>query len=280
MIIYKYQGAGNDFLVVDGRIPGFSIDTDRIIRLCDRRYGIGADGFMVLRSPDEAHRETVDFAMDFYNSDGSSGMMCGNGGRCIVAFAYRCGFRSFRFLAPDGMHLGEVLETDGNTATVRLQMIDVNRIERLEEGSYFLNTGTVHYVAFRDDVQAVDVYHEGRTIRQDPRFAPVGTNVNFIERSAEGIRIRTFEKGVEDETYACGTGIVASSLASYTEFLRTQSHQEAFTVNADRIHYRIQALRDRLEVDFRPQTLADGKTVFKDIYLTGPATFVFSTEIL
>ena len=286
MQIYKYQGAGNDFLVVDGRSEGFSIDESQIIALCDRRYGIGADGFMVLRRPDASmsNADPVDFAMDFYNSDGSSGMMCGNGGRCIVAFAHRCGYRSFRFMAPDGLHQGEVLEAEGHTLKVRLQMIDVDKVERLEEGAYFLNTGTVHYVTFRDNVQNVDVFQEGRTIRHDTRFAPVGTNVNFIERSQEGIRIRTFEKGVEDETFACGTGIVASSLASYSDFLLTGAHPEAFSVQNDpsdgkRIHYRIQALRDRLEVDFTPHTEKSGKTVFRNIFLTGPATFVFSTEI-
>lgn len=242
MTFYKYHGAGNDFLIADGRRHAPELDAARITALCDRHTGVGADGVMVLENDPER-----DFRMRYYNSDGSGGMMCGNGGRCIVAFAADLGFRHFSFNAPDGPHYADLVGCAAREAfspvprVVRLKMRDVEgAVPYLSESrssgnvcasgscpcespvcDWFLDTGTRHLVRFVDDVAAYDVTGVGRQLRHDPRFAPVGVNVNFVQVNASAsdsgmsISVRTFEKGVEDETLACGTGIVASSLATW-----------------------------------------------------------------
>ena len=265
--LYKYSGAGNDFVVLDGRTEDVSDfrTPARIAALCDRARGfaaadgrIGADGLMVLTDggPD------YDFRMEFYNPDGSGGMMCGNGGRCIVAFADALGLvpadgRAFRFAAADGAHTGEILARDGAARTVRLRMIDVRTFHPALDG-WFVDTGTRHFVRFVPDVEAVDVETEGRRVRWDPAFAPVGANANFVSVDPDGtLRVRTFEKGVEGETLACGTGITASAIATYLS---------APPSAADSVRYDIQARIARLSVEFRP-----GTDCFTDVYLTGPA---------
>ena len=242
MTFYKYHGAGNDFLIADGRKHAPELDAARITALCDRHTGVGADGVMVLENDPE-----LDFRMRYYNSDGSGGMMCGNGGRCIVAFAADLGFGHFLFNASDGPHSAELVgcaEREAFSAVprvVRLKMRDVaGAVPYLSESrssgnvcasescpcegpvcDWFLDTGTRHLVRFVDDVEGYDVTGVGRKLRHDPRFAPVGVNVNFVQVNAsasdggKSISVRTFEKGVEDETLACGTGIVASSLATW-----------------------------------------------------------------
>ena len=269
--IYHFSGAGNDFVVIDGREGDVSAfrEVPRIEALC-KDYK--TDGLMILGSGDAE----VDFTMEFYNPDGSGGMMCGNGGRCIVAFADYLGIRPaedersaegvtaapgvFLFRAPDGLHTGEILERPSEGLwTVRIKMIDVQGITPML-GGYFLNTGTRHFVKFVDDVEQVDVDAEGKALRWDSAFSPIGTNVNFVHVAPDGLHVRTFEKGVEGETLACGTGLTACALVAHYAGVPTA------TPGA----YRLRARQDWLSVSFTP--CPDEK--FTDVYLTGPARLV------
>ena len=284
MKLYKYQGAGNDFLIADNRDgairekdgvlyaqrPDGSLWQRSIAELCDRRYGVGADGLMLLEASQE-----YDFRMVYFNSDGSGGMMCGNGGRCIVAFAADCGLEHFDFDAADGFHTAEILAVEDGVKVVRLKMKDVSEYKhyaalegvQAESEGYFLDTGTRHYVRFVNGLHTYDIIEEGRDIRWNAvQLQPVGVNVNFVEASGNKVNVRTYEKGVEDETYACGTGIVASCVASY------MAGVEPAHVGADgRVTYYVHALRDDLSVDFM-----SGKEgmVAQDVWLTGPAAKV------
>ena len=267
MDLYKYQGAGNDFLIADNRDGAIALTAQQVAKLCDRRYGIGADGLMLLESS-----EDYDFRMVYYNSDGSGGMMCGNGGRCIVAFAADRGLKHFDFDAADGFHTAQILEDRSGVKIVRLKMKDVHGYEQYESltgvnvqsGGYFLDTGTRHYVRFVSGLEEYDVVAEGRDIRYNAEeLQPVGANVNFVEPYDGGVKVRTYEKGVEDETFACGTGIVASCLASYVHGLKPTARCQD-----GRVRYDVRAKRDGLSVDFIPDQLA------KDVWLTGPATYV------
>ena len=288
MKFYKYQGAGNDFLIADNRdaaitekdgvlysFEGGSEWSMSIADLCDRRYGIGADGLMLLESG-----EGYDFRMTYFNSDGSGGMMCGNGGRCIVAFAADLGITHFDFFAADGFHSAEILSSEGKSKVVRLKMKDVSGIDRYEtlsglqipsRGS-FLDTGTRHYVRFVDALDEYDIVSEGRDIRYNaPELQPIGANVNFVQPVSGILKVRTYEKGVEDETYACGTGIVASCIAAYCEGVApTYIYKEC-----GRVKYDVQAKRDRLSVDYIPT----GSDNFSDVWLTGPATYVAEINV-
>jgi diaminopimelate epimerase len=299
MKFYKYQGAGNDFLIADNR-DGHIIEKEGVLTavledgtvwsraiadLCDRRYGIGADGLMLLSpgTPQSDCMPATDFQMVYFNSDGSGGMMCGNGGRCIVAFAYDCGVsgvsdekgaRKYVFTAADGLHEAYVLDETPAEKTIRLKMKDVDSYESYDhlEGvqvpsdGFFLDTGTRHYVRFVDNLEEYDVFSEGREIRyKATELQPVGANVNFVEPCDGLLKIRTYEKGVEDETYACGTGIVASTLASYVKGVKPHSLD-----HEGRAYYDVKAKKDRLAVDFLPSDSAFAK----DVFLTGPAVFV------
>ena len=277
--LYKFSGAGNDFVVIDGREGDVSSfrEVARIEALCKE---FKTDGFMILGDGDAE----VDFTMEFYNPDGSGGMMCGNGGRCIVAFADYLGIRPasgdvFLFRAPDGLHTGEILERpEDGLWEVRIKMIDVHGITPML-GGLFLNTGTRHFVKFVDDVEKVDIDTEGKALRWDPAFAPVGTNVNFVHVAPDGLHVRTFEKGVEGETLACGTGLTASAIAAY-QISRLRPAGSARNDKTDVIStkaegrveksYRLRARQDWLSVNFTPG--ADEK--FTDVYLTGPARLV------
>lgn len=266
---YKYQGAGNDFVILDNREGLINLTTEQVRWLCDRRFGIGADGLMTLGKSDK-----YDFTMKYYNADGLEGTMCGNGGRCLVAFAAHRSIKKFEFTAIDGYHRAEMLDYGEHRCIVRLKMRDLplmsdgrKPVDVQPEG-YFLDTGSDHFVIFVDDVMNYDVDGEGKKWRWAERF-PKGANINFVEATPEGIKVRTYERGVEAETWACGTGVTASSIASYIHGIKS------FTQEGERIRFAIQALGDRLAVDFLPA--ADG--TFSDIHLTGPATFVFETEI-
>lgn len=259
MKFYKYQGAGNDFLIADNRNGSISLNSKNIQELCDRRYGIGADGLMLLECADG-----YDFKMVYYNSDGSGGMMCGNGGRCIVAFADRCGMPVEHFIAADGPHEAYVLSRNGNTLEIKLKMKDVDKVVAYPQAGIeglFLDTGTRHLVCPVCNIDSFNVEGEGRRRRWLDEFAPIGTNVNFIERKGDTLHVRTYEKGVEAETYACGTGITASAIAEW--------HMKHHTAAETPVETKIKALRDNLSVEFTPTT--DGA---RDIWLTGPATFV------
>jgi diaminopimelate epimerase len=278
---YKYQGAGNDFLIADNRDGLISenngvlvcrdfqgnIAEIKISDICDRRYGIGADGLMLLESSDE-----YDFHMEYFNSDGSGGMMCGNGGRCMVAFAADMGIKHFDFDAADGFHTAQIMHDGGNSKVIRLQMKNVSEVasyDRLasldivSEG-WFLDTGTRHYVRFVDSLDSYDIVSEGRTIRYAEELGPIGANVNFVEPYDGGIKVRTYEKGVEDETFACGTGIVASAIASYVKGVIPSAVQ-----SDGRVRYDVKAKRDFLSVDFVPQDT--DALLFSEVWLTGPA---------
>jgi len=211
MEFVKYSGAGNTFLILDVRGKSFDISSDFIKDNCSK-YGV--DGMMLLDNC-----PGYDFRMEFFNPDGSGGMMCGNGGRCIVAFAKQLGIidKQARFLAPDGEHTAQVIsakkiESQYELLTVRLKMVEPSQITEYPDG-FFINTGTRHFVVFSQDVEDIDIETQGKKIRWAQEFAPQGTNVNFVQiLQDESIKVRTFEKGVEGETLACGTGITASAL--------------------------------------------------------------------
>lgn len=253
---YKYQGAGNDFILLDNRDQSYSNLTQNQIKfLCDRHFGIGADGLMLLNASTTHH-----FEMKYYNSDGNESTMCGNGGRCITAFAKRLKLVEDKahFLAIDGQHEAFIKE-DGQ---VRLHMKDVNSLA-VHETYMQLNTGSPHYVHFTEDVADVDMKKEGSLIRYSPLFKDDGINVNFVEPlGTNSIFVRTYERGVEDETLACGTGVTASALCLIKD--QVGKHRIA-----------IKTLGGHLQVEC---TNADGQH-FNEIWLTGKAEFVFEGEI-
>lgn len=289
MKFYKYQGAGNDFLIADNRdghlfekegilyseLPDGTMWSRPVAELCDRRYGVGSDGLMLLESADES-----DFRMVYFNSDGSGGMMCGNGGRCIVAFADDMGVKpsgndEYVFEAADGLHTGRVMDRAGRLKVVRLKMKDVSEAVEYDSLSgvecassgWFLDTGTRHFVRNVENIDSYDVVSEGRQIRYEgEELKPIGANVNFIESEGRVLRVRTYEKGVENETFACGTGIVASALAAHLSGIPASSTDD------DSLIYDIKAVRDDLQVKFKP--VMDGVLVASDVYLTGPAAYV------
>ncbi len=258
MPFFKYQGAGNDFVIVDQRNQPW-IDPDNqslVARLCDRRFGVGGDGLMLL-----VDHPGYDFEMIYFNADGHPGSMCGNGGRCIVAFAKKMGLFSeeTHFLAVDGPHRARMPRPEW----VELHMTDVTAVETAPD-FYYLDTGSPHYVEFVPALGQVDVVPRGRAIRYNDRFREVGTNVNFVERRADGLYIATYERGVEDETLACGTGVTAAALVSSLESAADETDLEipVFARGGD------------LSVRFR----REGQR-FTNIWLCGPATFVFSGQI-
>ena len=272
----KYHGAGNDFLIADNRDGSLALTVGQVRHLCDRHTGFGADGLMLLEECPEK-----DFRMVFYNPDGSSGMMCGNGGRCIVAFAADLGVISpgdrVLFSASDGDHSAEISPADeGGSRTVRLKMKDVSGIESFpDEHSWFLDTGTRHLVKFVSGLKDYPVLAVGPVLRHDPRFAPVGTNVNFVEpetvQDGTVLHIRTFEKGVEYETLACGTGIVASAMAAWNDGLPPVSRE------GDSVRYLLKAAIADLGVDFIPEC-SNGVFGASEVWLTGPAQFIGFVE--
>ena len=254
---YKYQGAGNDFILVDNRQNAVNHhDPTLIARLCDRRFGIGGDGMMFLQD-----KQRYDFEMVYYNADGQPSSMCGNGGRCIVAFAKYLGVidNETDFLAVDGPHHAKISESGD---WVSLQMIDVNEITKDGE-AYVLNTGSPHYIKLVNDLKAKDVYHDGYAIRNNDTYKANGINVNFVEPVNGGYFVRTFERGVEDETYACGTGVTAVALAM------AKHNNETGNLNTP-----IKVLGGNLNIRFE----SDGNH-FSHIFLEGPAVQVFSGEM-
>jgi len=265
--VYKYQGAGNDFVIVDNRRGQADFLTPRLInRLCDRRFGVGSDGLMTL-----CHSDVADFEMHYYNADGPEGTMCGNGGRCLVAFAALMGIQRFEFEACDGHHRAELLEFTPERCTVRLKMIDVDQVQKMPDG-WLLETGSTHFIQWVKDLKDFDVATEGKRLRWDKRFEK-GANVNFVEPEKDGLFVRTYERGVEAETWACGTGSTASAIASWLNGVPGCTVTEEN--GQKRVRYAIRTLGGRLAVDFL--ALADGSC--RDVYLTGPAAKVFETDI-
>jgi len=254
---FKYQGAGNDFILIDNRTNIVNHHNPALISaLCDRRFGIGGDGMMFLQNS-----EGYDFEMVYYNADGQPSSMCGNGGRCIVAFAKFLGiiYMETNFLAVDGPHYAKI-SAEGDW--VSLQMTDVKEIIR-DEDAYVLNTGSPHYVKLVEGLKDKNVYQDGHAIRNNDTYKAKGINVNFVEPAGDGYFVRTFERGVEDETYACGTGVTAVALAMAKHKLQ-----------AGHIVTPIKVLGGDLNIRFD----YDGEK-FTDIFLEGPAVKVFEGAI-
>ncbi|MEE4114783.1 MAG: diaminopimelate epimerase [Marinilabiliaceae bacterium] len=250
----KYQGAGNDFIVIDNRKSMVRANNhDLFAGLCNRRFGIGADGLILI-----ADHPELDFEMLYYNSDGKPGTMCGNGGRCAFAFCLKNGIAGdkSRFKAIDGVHR-VCLNNDG---TISLEMSDVKAPE-IVGGNHFLDTGSPHYIIAVPDVDSVNVGERGRNIRKSAQFSPGGTNVNFVEFRDNGIKIRTYERGVEAETLACGTGITAAAISS--RWGKAEGRQSVD----------VEARGGKLNVQFSLDTMAA-----RSVVLTGPAKFVYKGE--
>jgi diaminopimelate epimerase len=254
---YKYHGAGNDFILIDNRDNHFVVDNEKIAALCNRRLGIGGDGLILLHA---SANPSVDFDMQYFNADGFEGSMCGNGGRCIVALAQKLGIinNNTVFSGTDGLHKAAIIASDRHHAEICLQMKDVEDIRCFEDG-YFLDTGSPHFVKFTENVHAIDVKAEGENIRRDVRFEH-GTNVNFVQTENHFIYVRTFERGVEDETLSCGTGVTASALA----------WAKAFAVSSP---VAVKSRGGTFTVSFRREN-----HVFTDIWLQGETCFVFKGE--
>lgn len=249
---YKYEGTGNDFIMIDNRSDFFpKNNTNLIAKLCNRHFGIGADGVILLENDLES-----DFKMVYFNADGSE-TMCGNGGRCAVAFAKRLNIINLKtnFIAFDGLHYAEI-END----MVSLKMIDVKDI-RIQDNAVFAYTGTQHHVEMVGNLDKYPVFENGKKIRES--YSEPGSNVNFVEQLNEStFRVRTYEKGVENETLACGTGVTAVAIAMH-KTNKTKSNL---------VHLPVEG--GKLEVSFK-----EVNGIYKDVFLKGPATFVFDGSI-
>jgi diaminopimelate epimerase len=248
----KYQGTGNDFVVLDNRSGIYkSLNQDNIAFLCHRRFGIGADGLMMLQ-----HKEGYDFEMKYFNADGAEGSMCGNGGRCIVQYAKDLKLIQDKtyFIASDGPHSAVI----NDSGIIELQMKDVDGIEKRESGS-ILDTGSPHYIQAVTNLADWDVEAEGKAIRYNDEFRAKGINVNFIEPFHDGIKIRTYERGVEAETLSCGTGATAAALSVASDTTLPQTIQ-------------VQTMGGLLQIKF----VKKGGALFSNIWLCGPAKHVFN----
>lgn len=253
---YKYQGTGNDFVMIDNRSEFFpKTDVKLIKHLCDRRFGIGGDGLILLENDSE-----TDFKMVYYNSDGNQSSMCGNGGRCLVAFAKQLGVivNNATFIAIDGLHHASISD-DG---LVALQMIDVDTI-KVTSDYVFMNTGSPHHVAIVDDLKNYNIKEEGAKIRYGILYGTEGSNVNFVNQISDNIfALRTYERGVEDETLSCGTGATAVAIAM----------NKLGKTNSNVIQLEVQG--GKLEVSFNEK-----EDKFTNVFLKGPAQFVFKGMI-
>lgn len=256
---FKYQGTGNDFVILDNRQNEYSqLTTAQVNFLCNRHFGIGADGLMLFNLHNEA-----DFEMIYFNADGKPGSMCGNGARCMVKFAAHLGIdrEEYRFLAADGEHEAK-LDAKG---IVSLKMKNIDGLHKLH-GDYLLDTGSPHFIRFTAGLKELDVFSKGREIRYSKEFQEKGVNVNFVERLTEPdqIYVRTYERGVENETMSCGTGVTAAALVCF--------HNES---GFNDVEVKTQGGTLHVEFDRTP----DGK--FENIWLCGPAEKVFegTTEL-
>jgi diaminopimelate epimerase len=258
LTFYKYEGTGNDFIIIDNRKFIFDIRNKKLIaHLCHRRFGIGADGLMLFQN-----KKGYDFEMLYFNADGNESSLCGNGSRCIVAFAKQTGAlknNKVKFLASDGEHEAKIRKNK-----ICLRMNDVKNIEVYPD-YYYLNTGSPHYVKFVNRLNNIDVVKEGRAIRYSKKFRKNGVNVNFVQKKGDKIFVRTYERGVEDETLSCGTGATASALvASLLNISTTENYCKILTLGGELLVRFCRKTNDR----------------FTDIWLEGPATFVYKGEII
>ncbi len=254
----KYQGTGNDFILIDQRTNKYlaKTDTSLIKKFCDRKFGIGADGLILLEN-----KEGFDFEMIYFNADGNESSMCGNGGRCIVAFANKVGIKKkmYHFLAIDGAH--DAIYTQ---KSVSIKMADVKSIE-VGTDYFLLNTGSPHYVIFNEDNSDLNIVTAGQEIRYSNRFKLEGVNVNFVElKSKNEIEVATYERGVEDETLSCGTGVTAAAICYNLLKKNTANKVDIITKGGN------------LKVQFNKID----NNHFDDIWLIGPATFVFDGKYI
>lgn len=253
---YKYQGTGNDFVMIDNRKETFpKNDTKLIEKLCDRHFGIGADGLILLEND-----HSTDFRMVYYNSDGNQSSMCGNGGRCLVAFAKKMHVikNSCTFIATDGLHHATIDQNE----IVSLQMIDVNEV-KIATDYVFLNTGSPHHVQLVEDLENYNIKERGAAIRYGELYGKTGSNVNFVKQIDDNtFSIRTYERGVEDETLSCGTGATAVAIAM----------NATGKTNSTSIHLNVEG--GKLEVSFNKKN-----NKFTNVFLKGSAKFVFEGEI-
>lgn len=258
---YKFDGAGNDFVLLDARQTDIQLSIDQIVHICHRRFGVGADGLMTLGLGTEGY----DFRMLYYNSDGRPADMCGNGGRCIAMFAHLLGLgrmvegkTHLKFIASDGPHEAVVLEWDEHLqkGVIALSMRDVpaGEVADVLDGR-LLNTGVPHYVQQVEDLDHFDVVNEGRRLRHHPAMGPEGANVNFVEPQPDGsLKVRTYERGVEDETWACGTGVTACAIVTGCSSIQARGG-----------HFQV--------------TCQTTEKTFSQITLTGPVSLNFEGEL-
>lgn len=252
---YKYHGTGNDFIIINNLPNKIVLNEEKIQLLCDRRFGIGADGLILLEQ-----KKGVDFYMNYFNSDGKQGSMCGNGGRATVQFVHD--FieikNEYLFLAPDGQHIAKVNESEN---LIHLQMKNIHQITPYEN-DFIINAGSPHYLKFVKNLITFDVHENGKKIRNLPAFKKEGINVNFIEEIDNYLYVSTFERGVENETLSCGTGVTASAIL-YKKNVLGKNHVLIKTKGGD------------LQVAFTNM----GNNVFEDIWLIGNACYVFKGNI-
>lgn len=253
---FKYEGAGNDFIMLDNRENPIVLTKQQIMAICDRHFGVGGDGIMLIESQKES-----DFYMRYYNSDGSEAEMCGNGGRCITLFAHHLGIGEMtkNFKAKDGFHSATIIEATSTTGEVAINLIDIDKITDLGNNKFMLNSGVPHYVEFTDSVEAIDLNSASRSIRHKKN-----TNVNFAHYNGDNtVNVRTYERGVEGETLACGTGATATAIA-----LHHSKYTNATTVT-------VKTLGGDLKISFDYNN-----NKYSNIVLTGAARMVFKGEIL
>ncbi len=269
LIFHKYHGSGNDFIIIDNRKSQFNPAPGNrqalIAAMCMRHTGIGADGLMLL----EDHPES-DFSMRYFNADGNEGSMCGNGSRCIAAFAFHQGIfkgNEVIFTAYDGQHRAEIKEQQQYAFRVKVGLNDTRRATPLASSMYFVDTGSPHLVIFTRNIRKKNVFAEGREIRYSNSWSEKGVNVNFAELDTNGrLQVRTYERGVENETLSCGTGVTAAAIAAWEEF--PEERKPAYIIHTK---------GGELEVGFQAPG-HDGET-FSQVYLSGPAQFVYEGRI-
>tara|TARA_R110002072_G_scaffold12215_8_gene53409 strand:- start:614 stop:1387 length:774 start_codon:yes stop_codon:yes gene_type:complete len=249
----KYQGTGNDFIMIDAREKTVNFSVDTIVKTCHRRFGIGADGLILINN-----HSACDFEMDYYNADGSQSF-CGNGSRCAQAFAKQLGIidKESIFLAIDGMHMGKSVGAEFAT-----KMGDVNQIQKIGD-DYFIHTGSPHFIKYVADINSIDVEKEGAAIRNSPAYKKEGTNVNFVSVAEDCLMVRTYERGVEAETYSCGTGVTAVAISYLHQINSSQNQVKISTKGGDLL-----ILLKR-----------ESDTNFKNIWLQGPAQEVYKGVI-
>jgi diaminopimelate epimerase len=253
---YKYHGTGNDFIVADNRNGHYKLSAEQVKLLCDRHFGIGADGLILIEKS-----RVADFKMIYYNADGFEGSMCGNGGRCAVAYArlYKITGNSAVFEAYDGLHKAQIISSNDRVTMVELGMSDVKHWH-IDENHLLVDTGSPHYVCNVEDLQMMDIVARGRQIRHDKTVSSEGVNVNFLEKSGNTFQLRTYERGVENETLSCGTGVTAAAIAANLWYGGND--------------FEIKTKGGMLTVTFEKSD-----ETFTNIVLSGPAELVFSGAV-